>query len=159
VTTPGSPPGTAATTGSEHVSAGEWAGLIAALALVLLVLLLAIPLLKLGRVLDEATLTIRQTREQAQPILSQATTTVAHVNSNLERVDGITGNAANVSENVAALTSVVAATLGSPLIKVAAFSYGVRSAAKKRREGQALAEAAQRDKDARRARRAARRAA
>jgi uncharacterized protein YoxC len=159
VTTPGSPPGTAATTGSEHVSAGEWAGLIAALALVLLVLLLAIPLLKLGRVLDEATLTIRQTREQAQPILSQATTTVAHVNSNLERVDGITGNAANVSENVAALTSVVAATLGSPLIKVAAFSYGVRSAAKKRREGQAIAEAAQRDKDARRARRAARRAA
>jgi uncharacterized protein YoxC len=141
------------------VSAGEWAGLIAALALVLLVLLLAIPLLKLGRVLDEATLTIRQTREQAQPILSQATTTVAHVNSNLERVDGITGNAANVSENVAALTSVVAATLGSPLIKVAAFSYGVRSAARKRREGQALAEAAQRDKDARRARRAARRAA
>jgi uncharacterized protein YoxC len=141
------------------VSAGEWAGLIAALALVLLVLLLAIPLLKLGRVLDEATLTIRQTREQTQPILSQATTTVAHVNSNLERVDGITGNAANVSENVAALTSVVAATLGSPLIKVAAFSYGVRSAAKKRREGQAIAEAAQRDKDARRARRAARRAA
>ena len=141
------------------MSAGEWAGLIAALALVLLVLLLAIPLLKLGRVLDEATLTIRQTREQTQPILSQATTTVAHVNSNLERVDGITGNAANVSENVAALTSVVAATLGSPLIKVAAFSYGVRSAARKRREGQAIAEAAQRDKDARRARRAGRRAA
>ena len=141
------------------MSAGEWAGLIAALALVLLVLLLAIPLLKLGRVLDETTLTVRQTREQSQPILSQATTTIAQVNSNLERVDGITGNAANVSENVAALTSVVAATLGSPLIKVAAFSYGVRSAARKRREGQAIAEAAQRDKDARRARRAARRAA
>jgi hypothetical protein len=59
---------------------------------------------------------------------------------------------------VAALTSVVAATLGSPLIKVAAFSYGVRSAAKKKREGQALAEAARRDKEARRARRAERRA-
>jgi uncharacterized protein YoxC len=141
------------------VSAGEWAGLIAALALVLLVLLLAVPLLKLGRTLDEATLTIRQVREQSQPILAQATTTVGHVNSNLERVDDITGNAANVSSNVAALTSVVAATLGSPLIKVAAFSYGVRSAAKKRREGVALAEAAQRDKDDRRARRAARRAA
>jgi hypothetical protein len=62
-----------------------------------------------------------------------------------------------VSENVAALTSVVAATLGSPLIKVAALSYGVRSAAKKRREGQAIAEAAERDKADRRARRAARR--
>ena len=141
------------------MSAGEWAGLIAALALVALVLLLAIPLLKLGRTLDETTLTIRQAREQATPILSQASTTVAHVNSNLERVDDITGNAASVSSNVAALTSVVAATLGSPLIKLAAFSYGVRSATKKRREGAALAEAAQRDKNARRARRAARRAA
>ena len=141
------------------MSAGEWAGLIAALALVLLVLLLAVPLLKLGRTLDETTLTIRQVREQSQPILAQATTTVTHVNSNLERVDDITGNAANVSSNVAALTSVVAATLGSPLIKVAAFSYGVRSATRKRREGVAVAEAAQRDKEARRARRAARRAA
>jgi uncharacterized protein YoxC len=140
-----------------RVSAGEWAGLIAALAFVLLVVLIAIPLLKLGRTLDETTLTIRQVREQSAPILGQASTTVAHVNSNLERVDDITGNAANVSSNVAALSSVVAATLGSPLIKVAAFSYGVRTAAKKKREGQALAEAAARDKDARRARRAERR--
>jgi uncharacterized protein YoxC len=139
------------------VSAGEWAGLIAAIAFALLVVLLAVPLLKLGRTLDETTLTVRQAREQATPILTQASTTVAHVNSNLERVDGITDNAANVSSNVAALTSVVAATLGSPLIKVAAFSYGVRSATKRRREGQAIAEAAERDKQARRARRAARR--
>jgi uncharacterized protein YoxC len=141
------------------VSAGEWAGLIAAIALVLLVVLLAVPLLKLGRTLDEATLTIRQAREQAVPILGQASTTVAHVNSNLERVDDITGNAANVSSNVAALTSVVAATIGSPLIKVAAFSYGVRSAARKKREGQAIADAAAAEKADRRARRAARRAA
>jgi uncharacterized protein YoxC len=141
------------------VSAGEIAGLVAAIAVAVLVLLLAIPLLKLGRTLDEATLTIRQTREQSAPILSQASTTVAHVNSNLERVDDITGNAVNVSSNVAALTSVVAATLGSPLIKIAAFSYGVRSAARKRREGVAIAEATRRDKEARRARRAARRAA
>ena len=141
------------------MSAGEWAGVIAAGAFVLLVILLAFPLLKIGRTLDEATLTIRQAREQSGPILTQATTTVTHLNSNLERVDDIAGNAANVSSNVAALTSVAAATLGSPLIKVAAFSYGVRSAVKKKREGEVLAEASRRDKAARRARRAARRAA
>ena len=141
------------------MSVGEIAGLIAAGALVLLVVLVPVPLLKLGRTLDETTLTIRQVREQSAPILTQANTTVTHVNSNLERVDDITGNAANVSSNVAALTSVIAATLGSPLIKVAAFSYGVRSAVRKKREGQALAEASRRDKDERRARRAARRAA
>lgn len=139
------------------MSAGEIAGLIAAIAVALLVLLLAIPLLKLGRTLDEATMTLRQTREQTAPILMQATTTVTHVNSNLEKVDEITVNAANVSSNVAALTSVAAATLGSPLIKMAAFSYGVRSAVKKKREGQAIADAAARDKADRRARRAARR--
>ena len=141
------------------MSVGEIAGLIAACALVLLVVVAAVALLKLGRTLDETTLTIRQVREQSAPILTQASTTVTHVNSNLERVDDITGNAANVSSNVAALTSVVAATLGSPLIKVAAFSYGVRTAAKKKREGLALAEAAERDRNARRARRSARRAA
>lgn len=140
------------------MSAGEWAGLIAAIALAVLVVLLAVPLLKLGRTLDETTLTVRQVREQTGPILSQASTTVTHVNSNLERVDDITGNAANVSSNVAALTSVVAATVGSPLIKVAAFSYGVRSAARKKREGQAIAEANANAKAERRARRSARRA-
>ena len=139
------------------MSVGEIAGLIAAGAVVLLVVLVAVPLLKLGRTLDETTLTIRQVREQSAPILGQASTTVAHVNSNLERVDDITGNAANVSSNVAALTSVVAATLGSPLIKLAAFSYGVRTAAKKKREGQVIADAAARDKAARRERRALRR--
>ncbi|KQS64945.1 DUF948 domain-containing protein [Modestobacter sp. Leaf380] len=140
------------------MSAGEIAGLIAAGALVVLVLLLSVPVLKLGRTLDETTLTIRQVREQSQPILSQASTTVTHVNANLERVDDITGNAANVSSNVAALTSVFAATLGSPLIKAAAFSYGVRSAVTKKREGQAAATAQRSAKDQRRAARASRRA-
>jgi hypothetical protein len=38
-----------------------------------------------------------------------------------------------MSSNVNALTSLFAATLGSPLVKVAAFSYGVRSAVGQRR--------------------------
>ena len=51
------------------MSAGEIAGLIAAGALVLLVVLVAVPLLKLGRTLDETTLTIRQVAraERADP--------------------------------------------------------------------------------------------
>src|SRR3954452_7876130 len=77
-----------------RVSVGEIAGLIAAGALVLLVVFVAFPLLKLGRTLDETPLTIRQVREQSAPILGQASTTVAHVNSNLERVDNITGKPA-----------------------------------------------------------------
>jgi len=117
------------------VSAGEIAGLVAAGALALLVLLLAVPILKLGRTLDETTLAVRAAREGTGPILDNAVTTVRAVNSNLERVDGITANAASMSSNAAALTSVVAATLGGPLVKAAAFSYGVRQAVKGRREG------------------------
>ena len=41
------------------MSAGEIAGLIAAVAFVLLVVLLAVPLLKLGKVLDETRSTVR----------------------------------------------------------------------------------------------------
>jgi hypothetical protein len=53
---------------------------------------------------------------------------------------------------------VAAATLGSPLIKIAAFTDGVRSAARKKREGQAVADANAAAKAERRARRGARRA-
>ena len=42
--------------------------------------------------------------------------------------------AGSMSGNVSALTSLFAATLGSPIIKVAAFTYGVRSVASKRNE-------------------------
>jgi hypothetical protein len=57
-----------------------------------------------------------------------------HVNAELERVDAITANVQSISTNVSALTGVFAATLGSPLIKVAAFSYGVRRALNERNE-------------------------
>ncbi len=130
--------------------AGAIAALIAAGAFVLLVLLLAIPLLKLGRTLDEATLAIRKTHEGATPLLSGAQTTVANVNSQLEQMEGITHGVSSITSNAAALTAIVSSTVGTPLIKVAAFSYGVRSSVRKRHDNQAIA-------DARRNRRSSRR--
>ena len=121
--------------------AGAIAALIAAGAFVLLVLLLAIPLLKLGKTLDEATLAIRKTHEGAAPLLTGAQTTVANVNSQLDQVEGITRGVSSITNNAAALTSIVSSTIGSPLIKVAAFSYGVRSSVKKRQDAQAVTEA------------------
>ena len=116
------------------MSGAEIAALIAAVAFVLLVGLLAVPILKLGRTLDEATLAIRKAHEGAQPILTNANDTVAQVNKELARVEGITQSAQAVSSNAAALTSLFATTLGSPVVRVAAFSYGVRQAAAKRRK-------------------------
>ena len=110
------------------MSFGELAGLIAALAFVLLVGVLAYPLYKLGKVFDEARLSVRDLSGGALPLLDEVTTTVSTANGQLVRVDTITRNVADVSENVSALTRLFAATLGSPVVKVAAFSYGVRQA-------------------------------
>ena len=110
------------------------AALIVAGAFVLLVLLLAVPLIKLGKTLDEASTAIKKAQENSDPIFTGANTTISHVNTQLERVDGITSNAKTISGNVSALSSLFTATLGGPLVKTAAFSYGVSKALKARRK-------------------------
>lgn len=110
------------------MSVGDVAGLIAAIAFVALVGFLALPLVKLGRVFDEARTSVREITEHSVPILDEAATTLASTNGQLEKVDTVTTAAAQVSENVSALTSLYAATFGRPLVRVAAFSYGVRRA-------------------------------
>jgi uncharacterized protein YoxC len=110
------------------MSAGEIAGLIAAVAFVLLVGVLAVPLIKLGGVFDETRSMIKGVSDETVPLLSEVTTTVTTTNAQLAKVDTITTNVVQVSTNVSALTALFAATLGSPVIKVAAFSFGVRSA-------------------------------
>jgi uncharacterized protein YoxC len=132
------------------LSGGEIAGLIAAGAFVLLVLLLAVPLLKLGRTLDEATLAIRKTHEGTTPLLTDAQGTLGHINGQLVQVEGIANNVNSMTTNIAALTSVVSSTLGSPLIKVAAFSYGVRKTVSDRRDREIVRAARSKHRAARR---------
>jgi uncharacterized protein YoxC len=117
------------------MSVGEIAGLIAAIAFVVLVALTAIPLLKLGRVLEEVRLAVRDIGHESVPILTELRGTVAATNSELEKLSLVTEdvakvskNATVVSENAAQLTSLFSATLGGPLIKTAALTYGVRKA-------------------------------
>jgi uncharacterized protein YoxC len=117
------------------VSAGQIAALVAAGALVVLVVLLAVPLLKLGRTLDEATVALRKAHEGSAPLLDDAQTTLRQVNNQLERVDGITAGARTVSTNVSVLSSLFTATLGGPLVRAAALSYGLSKAVKARRAG------------------------
>jgi uncharacterized protein YoxC len=134
------------------VSGGAIAAVIAAGAFVLLVLLLAIPLLKLGRTLDEATLAIRKTHEGAAPLFVDAQTTITQVNSQLDQVEGIARNVNSMTTNVAAMTSIVSSTLGSPLIKAAAFTYGVRRTVSDRRDADAVRAARRKHRAARKER-------
>ena len=117
------------------MSVGEIAGLIAAVAFVALVAVAAVPLLKLGRVLEEVRLAVRDIGHESVPILTELRGTVRATNDELvklsvvtEDVAKVSANATVVSENAAQLTSLFSATLGGPLVKTAAFSYGVRKA-------------------------------
>jgi len=110
------------------VSIGDVAGVIAALAFAYLVLRLGGLIGKAGKVLDETRVGVRGVSQQTVPLLSQVTDTVASTNEQIVRIDTITANVSSMSTNLNALTSLFAATLGSPVVKVAAFTYGVRSA-------------------------------
>ncbi len=114
---------------------GEIAGLIAAIAFVFLVAFCAVPLFKLGRVLEELRLAVRDMGHNSVPILQELKGTVSATNDEIGKLSLVTNDvakvsqhAAVVSENAAQLATIFRSTLGGPLIKVAAFTYGVRQA-------------------------------
>ena len=111
------------------LSAKDFLLLALALGWLLFVLFLGYVLVRLGSVLKSTEALVNGVTDRTMPLLGEVTTSVVQVNGQLEKVDTITTNAATVSSNVAALVSLFGATLGGPLIKVAAFSYGVRRAA------------------------------
>ena len=119
---------------ADGLSGGEVAGLIVAVFWAVLVCFIAFVLVKLGKVIGETGKLVSGVTDQTVPLLGEVTNSVVHVNVELERVDAITANVQTISSNVSALSGVFAATLGSPVIKVAAFSYGVRRALSERRE-------------------------
>jgi uncharacterized protein YoxC len=110
------------------MTGGDIAGLIAAGVFAVLVVFLALPLIKLGKVFDETTLAIRDVSKGVTPILEETTVTVQEANKQLARVDAITSNVAEVTGNVNSLVALFAASVGGPLIRVAGFSAAVRAA-------------------------------
>ncbi len=124
------------------MTVGGIAGLLAALAALLLVAFLARPLFKLARVLEEVRLVVRDFGHSLVPIMTELRGTVTAANSEIEKVglitsdaSQVTANATTVARNAAELTTLFRATVGGPLVKVAAFSYGLRSAASRRGKG------------------------
>lgn len=114
---------------------GEIAGLIAAVAACVFVALAAVPLIKLGRVLDEAQVVVRDLGKNTVPVLQDLKTTVSVTNEELAKlslvtddVSRVSGHATVVSENAAQVSTLLTAAVGKPLIKTAAFSHGVRAA-------------------------------
>jgi uncharacterized protein YoxC len=120
---------------------------VAAGAFLMLVLVVAVPILRLRHTVDAATRAINDLNDRTGPLLgnangtienvnvalSQVHTTLDGVNIQLAKIDTMTGHAQHVTANVANLATVVSAAASNPLVKVAAFGYGVRRAASARR--------------------------
>jgi uncharacterized protein YoxC len=129
------------------VNAGEIAALVAAGAFLMLVLVLAVPILRLRHTIDATTRAINDLNDRSAPLLvnanasmegvntalGQMQTSLDGVNVQLAKIDTMTGHAQQVTGTVANLATVVSAAVANPLVKVAAFGYGVRKAAITRR--------------------------
>jgi uncharacterized protein YoxC len=121
-----------ASEGDGTVSGWDVAGIIIAVFWAVLVCFLAYVLIHVARVLQETTVMVSEVTEQTVPLLAEVRTTVTHTNAELTRVDAITSSLQNVAENASSLSSLFTATLGNPLVKAAALSYGLRKAMKDR---------------------------
>lgn len=115
------------------MSAGAVVGLVFAIFFAVGVIFLCFVLIRLAAVLRETTKLVAGITAETVPLLGEITATVLTTNQQLAKVDTITDNVSNISTNASALASTFSATVGGPMIKAAAFSYGVRSALGERR--------------------------
>ncbi|MFF5362191.1 DUF948 domain-containing protein [Streptomyces scabiei] len=122
------------------MSGGEVAGILVAVFWAILVSFLAVALARLAQTLKATTKLVADVTDQAVPLLADASTAVRSAQTQIERVDAIASDVQEVTSNASALSTTVASTFGGPLVKVAAFGYGVRRALGGRREGEQLAE-------------------
>ena len=97
---------------------GEIAGLIAAIAFAVLAGFMIYPLIRLGKMFDQISQTVRESGEHAIPALDEGVTTVKQVNKSLEDVNKI---------SVGALTDLYGSFLGKPIIKIASTFYALKT--------------------------------
>ncbi|OAH14185.1 DUF948 domain-containing protein [Streptomyces jeddahensis] len=110
------------------MSGGEVAGILVAVFWAILVSFLAVALARLAQTLRATTKLVADVTEQAVPLLADASAAVRSAQTQIDRVDAIASDVQEVTSNASALSTTVASTFGGPLVKVAAFGYGVRRA-------------------------------
>jgi uncharacterized protein YoxC len=110
------------------LTGGQVAGLIVAMFWAILVCFLALVLLRLARLIDRTTKMVADIGDQAGPLLDDMAKSVERAGEQLDRIDVITRDMAGVSRNASAMSTAVTSVVGGPLVKAAAFSYGVRRA-------------------------------
>jgi predicted PurR-regulated permease PerM len=104
------------------------AGILVAVFWAILVSFLAVALVRLAQTLKATTKLVAEVTDQAVPLLADASSAVRSAQTQIDRVDAIASDVQEVTSNASALSTTVASTFGGPLVKVAAFGYGVRRA-------------------------------
>ncbi|GAA3748568.1 uncharacterized protein YoxC [Spinactinospora alkalitolerans] len=115
------------------LTGGEVAALIAAVVWAVLVAFLCVALIRLTRLLAEATKVVSEFGERTAPLLDDVAATVERTNVSLERVEEITANVATTTEDVSSVTALTRSVVTGPLVKAASFSYGMRRVLGRRR--------------------------
>lgn len=96
---------------------GGIATIIAACSLLVIAVAISYAVVRIGRLIDEAKLSLKTVTDEAKPLIEEVTTTVKLVNGPLESLNKITKSAENVSSKV----SDVATSFmdkGGPAVKV-----------------------------------------
>jgi uncharacterized protein YoxC len=104
------------------MNGSEIASLIFAGGFVLLVLFLAVPILKLGRLLDSSTKSMNEIGDELAPLMREATVTLEETNRQLKKFDSITDDVSQVTTNISSLVSVFTSSMGGSLAKLAGLS-------------------------------------
>lgn len=117
------------------MTVAELAAMVAAIALCVLVALVAVPLIKLVRTIDEATQAVRRVSDAAVPMLEEMHEAAASAKVELGKISvvredagKVAAHAADVTEDAAQFSHLMGSVLRKPLVKTAAFSYGMRKA-------------------------------
>lgn len=105
---------------------GQIAGLIAALAAVVLVGLCAVPLLRLGGVFTELRRTVRDLDEATVPILTELRSTVVITNEEIGKLGTVTDDVKAVSQQAVDVAQTISTTVNAPVSTVRGLRRSLR---------------------------------
>ena len=102
------------------------ASIIAAIAFAVLVLFLALPLWKLGKLFDQIRVSVREIASSTDLTVNELNATVKDAHAQLEHIDTVTTSSARVAQDISAISTLVSSSIARPLIRLAAFSQTTR---------------------------------
>jgi uncharacterized protein YoxC len=112
---------------------GGIATIIAASALAVIAIAIAYAIIRLGRLIDEASAALRDIKNETAPLIEEVTTTVSLVNGPLQSINKISKSAEELSTKVTGAAGSFIDKNGS-LLKIAGALFGAAKARKDERD-------------------------